>query len=423
MRHITIQECYDSITICETLEKNTITHKEADELYNYILAENLDKDYIVWGRDTVTFINYVGYIKLSTVAIEILPKVSINRNQPEFGRKALLNLLSKSGILDVTYSDLASLHIYKIDLNEIITLLFARKLQKELTRGPYQEYVYIEENSSALKGSLLVKEHIRNIASQTSKVFCRYEEFSMDNTLNRIFNYCVKISLKNIKNEETIKLLQHSQSYFADLKEVEISNYEIVNYKFNRLNSRFEQVFILAKMILMGYSSIGSSGVEKTYSILFKMNEVFEKYITRLLSMNLEDSIVKYQHSKYRLLVNEDTNNSIFKLEPDIVIESNGIESIIIDTKWKRISSEYNRHGVKREDLYQMYAYLTRYPDVDTVILLYPHNENVETEDKKYLESWYLDYDKSKKIRGYTVDLESEELTVRCLKEIVRDVE
>ncbi|PRR80364.1 hypothetical protein CLVI_30510 [Clostridium vincentii] len=70
-----------------------------------------------------------------------------------------------------------------------------------------------------------------------------------------------------------------------------------------------------------------------------------------------------------------------------------------------------------------MYAYLTRYPNVKTVILLYPHNEKVEREDKKYLESWYLDNDKSKKIRVYTVDLESEEITNKCLKEIIRDIE
>ncbi|MGH4118801.1 McrC family protein [Clostridium sp.] len=423
MRHITIQECYDNLVISDTIGEKTITQKEADELNKYVVFEKLDRENVIWGRDTVTFINYVGYIKLSTVDIEILPKISINKNDPEMSRKALLNMLSRCGILSVKYSDISSLNIYKMNLNEILSFLFAQKLQRELTKGPYQEYVYVEENSDVLKGSLLVQQHIKNLAACTPKAFCRYEDFSMDNVLNQILSYCVRILITYIKNPETIKLLRHAQAYFAEVTERELSNHEIVNYTFNRLNSRFEQVFILAKMIIMGHSSLASVGGEKTYSILFKMNDVFEKYITKLLSMNLEDSIVHVQHSKYKLLVNEDTNNSIFRLLPDIVIEKDGVESIIIDTKWKRVSSGYNRHGVKRDDIYQMYAYLTRYPNVKTVILLYPHNEEVERKDKRYLESWYLDNDKSKKIRAYTIDLESEEITNKCLNEIIRDIE
>lgn len=421
MRHITVQECYDSISISNSLGEKTITEKEADELYKYVISQNLDMENIICGRDTITFINYVGYIKLSTVDIEILPKISINKNDDEIGRKVLLHMLSRSGILSVKYSDISSLNIYKMNLNEILAFLFAQKLYRELTKGPYQEYIYVEENAATLKGGLLVQQHIKNLASYKPKAFCRYEEFSIDNTLNVILSYCIRILIKNIRNPETIKLLRHTQDYFIDVTEREISSHEIINYKFNRLNSRFEDIFILAKMIILGHSSIGSVGDEKSYSILFKMNEVFEKYISKLVAINLEDSIVYFQHSKYKLLVNEDTNNSIFRLMPDIVIEKDGVESIIIDTKWKSVSSVYNRHGVKRDDLYQMYAYLTRYPNVKTVILLYPHNEKVEIKDKKYLESWYLDNDKSKKIRVYTVDLESEEITNNCLIDIIRN--
>lgn len=421
MRHITVQECYDSIIISNSLGEKTITEKEADELYKYVISQNLDMENVIWGRDTITFINYVGYIKLSTVDIEILPKISINKNDDEIGRKVLLHMLSRSGILSVKYSDISSLNIYKMNLNEILAFLFAQKLHRELTKGPYQEYIYVEENAATLKGGLLVQQHIKNLASYKPKAFCRYEEFSIDNTLNVILSYCIRILIKNIRNPETIKLLRHAQAYFIDVTEREISSHEIINYKFNRLNSRFEDIFILAKMIILGHSSIGSVGGEKSYSILFKMNEVFEKYISKLVAINLEDSIVHLQHSKYKLLVNEDTNNSIFRLMPDIVIEKDGVESIIIDTKWKRVSSTYNRHGVKRDDLYQMYAYLTRYPNVKTVILLYPHNEKVEIKDKKYLESWYLDNNKSKKIRVYTVDLESEEITNNCLIDIIRN--
>lgn len=421
MRHITIHECFESLDITNRINEKSINQIEADELERYIKKEGLDQENIIWGRNTITFINYVGFIKLSSVSIEILPKININSNNPEEERKALLNMLVKCGIIKVNYSEINLLHLYKMNLNEILSYIFAHKLQKELTKGTYFEYVYVKDNINSLKGSLVINNQIKNIAFNIPKAFCRYEEFSIDNDLNQILTYCIKKLVKNIKNQETIKLLRHCKAYLSEVSEREVNNNELIDYKFNRLNSRYEEVFILAKSILMGYSSLGSKGDEKCFSILFKMNEVFEKYITRMLSSNLKNVIVYSQHSKYKLLVNEKKNTGVFQLKPDIVIAKCGIESIIIDTKWKSISSLYNRHGVKREDLYQMYAYLTRYPNVETVVLLYPYNDRVDNHNE-CLESWVLEHDRNKKIKVYSVNLENEKSTIKSLKNIIKDI-
>lgn len=43
----------------------------------------------------------------------------------------------------------------------------------------------------------------------------------------------------------------------------------------------------------------------------------------------------------------------VYPLKPDIVVLHNDSEKLIIDTKWKFINGSKNRHGVKREDLFQ----------------------------------------------------------------------
>ncbi|MDC4243756.1 McrC family protein [Clostridium perfringens] len=396
-----------------------ISRREAHELYNYAMSKKLDMDNILWERDTLRFINYVGYIRLSTVSIEILPKISINHSV-ELERKALLNMLSKCGILKVNYSEISSLKLYKQSLNEILAYLFSKKLQKELRKGVYGEYVYIEENINSLKGSLRVQEQIKNLASHSSKAFCRFEEFSRDNKLNKILSFFVKEVMKNVKNRETLKLLRVSEMILGDVDERSITLNEVNNFSFNRLNKPFEDAFTLGKMIVLGESTLGNSGGNKAYSILFKMNEIFEIYIGKLLRELLYEETVHIQHSKYKLLIKEESNRGVFKLIPDIVIEKNGVERVIIDTKWKSVESKFNRHGVKREDLYQMYAYLTRYKNVSTVILLYPYNERIEGEEGEYLESWYLDEEEHKRVRVYSVNLENEKETLKSLDKIVR---
>lgn len=396
-----------------------ISRREAHELYNYAMSKKLYMDNILWERDTLRFINYVGYIRLSTVSIEILPKISLN-DSAELERKALLNMLSKCGVLKVNYSEISSLKLYKQSLNEIMAYLFSKKLQKELRKGVYGEYVYIEENINSLKGSLRIQEQIKNLSSHSSKAFCRFEEFSRDNKLNRILSFFVKEVMKNVKNRETLKLLRVSEMILGDVDERNVTLNEVNNFSFNRLNKPFEDAFTLGKMIVLGESALGNLGGNKAYSILFKMNEIFEIYIGKLLKELLYEETVHIKHSKYKLLIKEESNRGVFKLIPDIVIEKNGIERVIIDTKWKSVESKFNRHGVKREDLYQMYAYLTRYKNVSTVILLYPYNERIEGEDGEYLESWYLDEEEHKRVRVYAVNLENEKETLKSLDKIVR---
>ncbi len=434
MRHIIIKESYESIRIVDDFYdyeeeyfygnygcEKIISRREAHELYNYAISEKLDMDNILWERDTLRFINYVGYIRLSTVSIEILPKISLN-DSVELERKALLNMLSKCRILKVNYSEISSLKLYKQSLNEILAYLFSKKLQEELGKGVYGEYIYIEENINSLKGSLRVQEQIKNMASNSSKAFCRFEEFSRDNKLNKILSFFVKEVMKNVKNRETLKFLRVSEMILGEVDEDErsITLNEVNNFSFNRLNKPFEDAFTLGKMIVLGESALGNLGGNKAYSILFKMNEIFEIYIGKLLKELLYEETVHIKHSKYKLLIKEETNRGVFKLIPDIVIEKNGIERIIIDTKWKSVSSKFNRHGVKREDLYQMYAYLTRYKDAKTVILLYPYNESIDGEEGEYLESWYLDEEEHKRVRAYAVNLENEKETLKSLDKIVR---
>lgn len=419
MKHITIHECYDTLEINDGHSLNSITNKEADELYKFIVKNKLNEDNIIWGRHGITFINYVGFIKLSTFSIEILPKIDIDKNNKEQSRKTLLNMLQKSGLIKVNYSELALIHNYNQNLSEILAYLFAKTLQKELIKGVYADYIAKEDNLNVLKGKLILETHIRNIATNKGKVYCGYEEFCIDNNLNQILKNCSAKLISNIKNPVTIKLLNHCIAQLIDVSDREVNLYELDKFRFNRLNNRFEATFILARMLILGYSSTGSRGNDKSYCILFKMEEVFERYISSLLIRNSNDDIIYTQHNKYKLMQKEGKDTGVFQLKPDIVIEINGKQKIIIDTKWKKILSSSNRHGVKRDDLYQMYAYATRYPDAESVILLYPHNEFINKEPGEVLESWYIEDMENKRIRVYSVGLSDEKATIVTLSRII----
>ena len=60
-----------------------------------------------------------------------------------------------------------------------------------------------------------------------------------------------------------------------------------------------------------------------------------------------------------------------FALKPDIVI--NEEEQLIADTKWKIIKDEKD---ISQQDMYQLYAYGTKYTDCKKLYLIYPYDNN-----------------------------------------------
>jgi 5-methylcytosine-specific restriction enzyme subunit McrC len=103
-------------------------------------------------------------------------------------------------------------------------------------------------------------------------------------------------------------------------------------------------------------------------------------------------------------------------------VVKNESSQVIIDTKWKIISSDYFRHGVKREDYFQMYVYLMRYTDAKAAILLYPYNKSIKDDPGCLLESYYLECHEAKKLKVYSIGWESEKDTVREIRSIVEDL-
>ncbi|MFD6509079.1 MULTISPECIES: McrC family protein [unclassified Bacillus (in: firmicutes)] len=425
MKHITTYEVAGKVLIKENCSQ-CLTEKEARDLEKYIGSSKLDKKCIKWGRNSVTFINYVGFIQLTTVSIEILPKTQINSSDKEIeeSRKMLLQMLYRTGSLKINVNNMSMNQMCKHNLLEMFGELFALMLEKELMKGLYMQYVQLEENLSVVKGNILFHKQLQNQATRVNRVHCQYEEFSAETQLNYILKSAIEKLMSNVKQLGTLKKLKRCSVYFDELAFSTITSMDFNTVYFNRLNRRFEPIFILARMILENMFSLSSFGKEKSFSILFRMDELFEKYIANLLDTCIEHKVMG-QHKKYKLMINEFNDREVYPLKPDIVVLQNDSEKLIIDTKWKFINGSRNRHGVKREDLFQMYAYLTRYEKVSTVILLYPHQSAIAKPSSEVLESWYLEestgIQQKQKIRVYSVNLSSERRVIQDLQGIIEE--
>lgn len=326
-------------------------------------------------------------------------------------------MLSKSGYIKISYSDLTTTNIVNENLFEIFGYLFAKKLTQELKKGKISNYVLVEDSLSAVKGKISISKYMKDRIKGKSLICCRYDEFTSNNLMNQIFKRAVTILIKLVKNNKTLNLLRFCFMNLADVDDRHIAKEELDRVFFNRTNKRFYESFLLAKLIITGTSFDISVGFNDGISILFKMNDLFEKYIYYITNYVVMEEEVLEQDSRYKLLINESNDGEIFTLEPDIVIG----DRLIIDTKWKKLSGSSKGYRVKRDDLYQMYAYLTRYKNVQSVILLYPHNKDIKHNSGECLESWHLHDNPDKKIQAYTVNYEDESECMEDIRNIIME--
>jgi 5-methylcytosine-specific restriction enzyme subunit McrC len=228
--------------------------------------------------------------------------------------------------------------------------MFAINLLNELKKGLYKEYLTKQDNLPVLKGKYLINENLKYNFTK-NKIYCEYDEFSENNSLNQFFLYAVKYLQKFVNDK---KLLKQCELIFDEVeyKLVDINRVETIN--FNRLNVRFKTSFEIALLLLRQSIPLFHKD-KKSFAFLFDMNVLFEKFIARMAKEL--DNNGKIQ--------NKD-NFGDLTLKPDIILKNQ-----IIDTKYKKLDS---LNDIKQGDKLQAFSYGINYK-IENVMLLYPKDE------------------------------------------------
>ncbi|MCV6607211.1 MAG: McrC family protein, partial [Campylobacterales bacterium] len=254
---------------------------------------------------------YCGILSLDGEDLFILPKIAKNE---EADLNIFIYMLIYTYDIKLENEQISSCKNEPSLILEVFIQLFAKNLFKEFQHGIYKEYMTEQDNLTTLRGKYLVNENLKYNFTK-NKIYCEYDEFSMNNELNQFFLFAVKTLLRFVKDKKILKQCE------LVLDEVEFKNFDInkVNFHFNRLNKRFQNSFEFA-LLLLNRSVPLFEKDKKSFAFLFDMNLLFEKFVGKLFQSI--DSSAKLQSS---IQCGKD-----FFLKPDIVLDS-----IIIDTKYK----------------------------------------------------------------------------------------
>ena len=394
----------------DNTKDNFIKKETFDSLEKFVLENEKTAQYLKittkngFGK-VLQAQNYVGVIQTKDgTTIEILPK--IKNATTEKSKDILIKMLKTLKNSPFKNLSVANLKSSKIPLFEIFISMFLEELTVLVRNGIKSDYISKEENLKFLKGKLKISEQIKYNTIHKERFFVQYEEFIS----NRVENRLIKTTLQFLYNKSKLnKNQQRIREFLFVFDEIEISHNiktDFSKIKLNRQMKDYEQVLLWCKTFLFENSFSPYKGNDIAFVLLFDMNLLFESFVYSYLKKSSNFQDIKSQDRTHHLAYENGIGR--FRLKPDIVINGG---KIIADTKWKILSEDKAYNGVLQDDMYQLYAYGTKYDNCEKIYLIYPFDELIIKNSYNYfknkelkLDILFFDVDK-KEFKGKNIEL------------------
>ena len=376
----------------DNTKDNFIKKETFDSLEKFVLENEKTAQYLKittkngFGK-VLQAQNYVGVIQTKDgTTIEILPK--IKNATTEKSKDILIKMLKTLKNSPFKNLSVANLKSSKIPLFEIFISMFLEELTVLVRNGIKSDYISKEENLKFLKGKLKISEQIKYNTIHKERFFVQYEEFIS----NRVENRLIKTTLQFLYNKSKLnKNQQRIREFLFVFDEIEISHNiktDFSKIKLNRQMKDYEQVLLWCKTFLFENSFSPYKGNDIAFALLFDMNLLFESFVYSYLKKSSNFQDIKSQDRTHHLAYENGIGR--FRLKPDIVINSG---KIIADTKWKILSEDKAYNGVLQDDMYQLYAYGTKYDNCEKMYLIYPFDELIIKNSYNYFKNKELKLD------------------------------
>lgn len=364
-----------------------IFKRDIEELRAYIDEQN-SKDFTGQSdieeflkpiKNGVQANNYVGVLQTkSGLTIEILPKIAGRTEEATDTRVRQLFLEMLKAVRSINGKNfrLTNLNTKKNNLLEVFISKFLNESDMIIKRGLKSSYVTVQSNEKFLKGKLLMTQQLRRNIVNQSYFFNEYDEFMTNSAENQLIKTTLEYLLKNSRDNNNLRIIREQLVYFEFVDLTNSPEQTFQKVSIGRNYTYYEQALNWCRIFLSRKSFTSFKGSSLAFAVLFPMEEIFEAYIAYMMKNSIPDANVSAQDKKYSLFDRTNETKAGYRLRPDLVVRFEDNRTTIADTKWKVLDST----GPSQTDLYQMYAYYTRYrhksENVDKVVLIYPYSSS-----------------------------------------------
>lgn len=324
------------------------------------------------SRHAIQAQQFVGTVGLDGLVVDIVPKID---GDDSSARAKLVTMLAIAGLMPKIDSGIAMLLPEGTTLLDCYMSVYVQRLAIEWRKGHILDYQRIEGNRTCLKGKLLFPAHVRRNLLHPERFYVRCDEFTENVEISRLLKAGIHVCRRQSVRSDTQRKALELLADFEGVQDTCFNCQDLDQITVDRKTQRFGPLVELARMFLTGQVP-DRPGQGQTYSLVFDMNVVFERYIGQLLTTIVcpTKRSARLKLSNRHLLLQG--KKPSFNLQPDVGIFEKKKLVCLLDTKWKILDMSKPHANVSERDVYQMYAYAKEY-HCPSVILLYPQCEGL----------------------------------------------
>ncbi len=320
--------------------------------------------------------SWVGVVRLPTVEIRVVPKVTGDL-------LGLVRLIEYASGLDALtrLRDGVTLEASGDSLLELFAALFVGASERVLRRGLLSGYVEREDDLPVARGRILGDRQVLERFGQLDRIICRFDELEHDVVENQLLSAALQVASRRVTSvglQRRIARLRSVLEPICDTDQLDLAAAR-TTLAYHRLNAHYETAHQLGWLLFdaLGIDDLFAPGETRSFSFLLNMNQLFERFVTRVVEQVLPAAPYRVtSHIHFRSVVwNVSTQRPYTTIIPDVVVEQRGVPDcrVAIDAKYKL----YDERGFDQSDIYQTFLYAFALgagaaERVPTSLLLYP---------------------------------------------------
>ncbi|MDN6873690.1 hypothetical protein QO209_14695 [Pseudomonas citronellolis] len=323
-----------------------------------------------WKRGILHAGEAVGCIQVGRLRINILPK--LDSDELDRDKLFLLNLLRSAGYLSYLYPESAEVRATLLDPLEVMISEAAVEMAAALREGAPRRYEERREDLHSLRGRIDFTQLSTRPPGQVV-VPVRHSPLGVDNRLAQAIK-SIALHLHRItRNGVNRQRLGAVLDNLSKVKTMPVEFSHLDTITLSRYETHWSRTLAIGRLLLAGQSPDPTfGGSNEAFSLLFPLPHLYERALRKVLATVISGSDIRVSHRSEPLflLADCDDQRGVVRLRPDYVFERGGRHVAVADAKWKRVQASASAHGIAREDLYQIHAYLSRYKVKDAMILV-----------------------------------------------------
>jgi 5-methylcytosine-specific restriction enzyme subunit McrC len=304
--------------------------------------------------------SWIGVIRFENFEVRVVPKLA-------GGNLKLVEMIEFTTGLDALRpnSGARSLQTEGSNLFDLIALLFAEECERLVRGGLLSDYVECEDLLPVVRGRLLGDRQILQRFGQVDRLICRFDEQAQDIPDNQLLAAALNLCAKRVEHPSVRLRVGRMRNIFEEVCTPDL-NLETARQQitYHRLNEHYREAHTLAWLILEGLNAVKdllASGRTRCFAFLLDMNQLFERFVYRLISGLLTGSPyqVSYQRADRSIIWNANTNLPYSRVIPDLLVRAKETPSgcLAIDAKYKL----YDERKISPADVYQSFLYAYAY--------------------------------------------------------------